>query len=204
MGMMNKEVKAYKKIYRKALVKAGMKDIDAKVGAYAARLSEMYDSDNFKMHNVYPSTSTPHVYAVIAMCLELKEFGLSYREIMDSVNAGFEARRAFFNVIIAIINVLPGSFYIVRKWNIGDHEKRVADGSITYDYFNVTKDKVEYSISKCVYVEMFETYGIREYCKLFCNTDIRAYSGLTRHVKFIRHSDLSDGPSCHDEVIRKC
>ena len=28
-------------------------------------------------------------------------------------------------------------------------------------------------------------------------------AGLTRHVRFIRHSDLSDGDSCHDEVIRK-
>ena len=92
---MDRKIKAYKKIYRKSLVKAGMKNIDARAEAYAARLSEMYDSDNFKKHNVYPSTGTPHVYAVIAMCLELKEFGLSYREIMDSVNAGFEARRAF-------------------------------------------------------------------------------------------------------------
>lgn len=201
---MDKKIKSYKKIYRKAIEKAGLGDIDAKVEAFAARLSEMYASDNFKKHNVYPSTSTPHVYAVIAMCLELKEFGFSGSEIMDIVNSGFEARRAFFNVIIAIINTLPNSFDIARKWNIGDHEKRVTDGSITYDYFNVTRDKVEYSISKCMYVEMFETYGIRPLCKIFCNTDTRAYSGLTRHVKFIRHSDLSDGPACYDEVIRKC
>ncbi|AOZ95278.1 L-2-amino-thiazoline-4-carboxylic acid hydrolase [Butyrivibrio hungatei] len=201
---MNKKIKAYQKIYRKALVKAGVKDIDAKADVYAVRLSEMYASDNFKKHNVYPSTSTPHVYAVIAMCLELKNFGLSDSEIMDTINSGFVARRTFFNVIIAIINLLPNSFDIARKWNVGDHEKRVADGSITYDYFNVTRDKVEYRISKCMYVEMFETYGIRPLCKIFCNTDTRAYSGLTRHVEFIRHSDLSDGPACHDEVIRKC
>ena len=199
---MNKKIKAYQKIYRKALVKAGVKDIDAKADVYAVRLSEMYASDNFKKHNVYPSTSTPHVYAVIAMCLELKNFGLSDSEIMDTINSGFEARRIFFNVIIAIINLLPNSFDIARKWNVGDHEKRVADGSITYDYFNVTRDKVEYRISKCMYVEMFETYGIRGLCKIFCNTDTRAYSGLKRHVEFIRHSDLSDGLSCHDEVIR--
>ncbi len=201
---MDKEIKSYKKIYRKALEKAGLGDIDARVETFVTRLSDMYASDNFKKHNVYPSTSTPHVYAVIAMCLELKEFGFSEREIMDIVNSGFEARRTFFNVIIAIINTLPNSFDIARKWNIGDHEKRVADGSITYDYFNVTKDKVEYSISKCMYVEMFETYGIRPLCKIFCNTDTRAYSGPTRHVEFVRHSDLSDGPACYDEVIRKC
>ena len=30
----------------------------------------------------------------------------------------------------------------------------------------------------------------------------QAYANLTRHIKFVRHSDLSDGPCCHDEVIR--
>ena len=28
-----------------------------------------------------------------------------------------------------------------------------------------------------------------------------ATKALTRHVLFVRHSDLSDGDSCHDEVI---
>ena len=201
---MDRKIKAYKKIYRKAIEKTGLNNVDDRVKAYAVRLSKMYASDDFRKHNVYPSTSTLHVYAVIAMCLELKQFGFSDTDIMDYINAGFEARRTFFNVIIAIINALPNSFDIARKWNIGDHEKRMTDGSITYDYFNVTRDKVEYRISKCMYVEMFETYGIRPLCKIFCNTDTRAYSGLTRHVEFIRHSDLSDGPACHDEVIRKC
>ena len=62
---------------------------------------------------------------------------------------------------------------------------------------------VEYRISKCMYVEMFECYGIRSLCKIFCNTDTRSYAGLTRHVRFVRHSDLSDGPCCWDEVHRK-
>ena len=62
---------------------------------------------------------------------------------------------------------------------------------------------MEYSISKCMYVEMFAEYGIRPLCKIFCKTDEFAYAGLTRHVNFIRHSDLSDGPACYDEVIRK-
>ena len=32
-------------------------------------------------------------------------------------------------------------------------------------------------------------------------TDETAYSNLTKHVKFIRYSDLSCGECCHDEVI---
>ena len=50
-------------------------------------------------------------------------------------------------------------------------------------------------------VEMFETYGIRSLCKIFCMTDTKSYENLTRHVRFIRHSDLSDGNCCHDEII---
>ena len=62
---------------------------------------------------------------------------------------------------------------------------------------------IEYSISKCVYIEMFETYGIRKLCRIFCMTDTTSYENLRRHVTFIRHSDLSDGEACHDEIIRR-
>jgi len=50
---------------------------------------------------------------------------------------------------------------------------------------------------------MFETYGIRSLCKIFCMTDTTSYENLRRHVTFIRHSDLSDGDTCHDEIIRR-
>lgn len=48
---------------------------------------------------------------------------------------------------------------------------------------------------------MFGAYGIRGLCKIFCMSDTMAYGRLTRHVRFVRHSDLSDGPACHDEII---
>ena len=109
-----------------------------------------------------------------------------------------------FVKILYFIDLFPFCFSAVRKWNKSDHADRVKDGSIIYDYFSLEKEKIEYSISKCIYVEMFECYGIRPLCKIFCNTDRVAYSGLTRHVDFIRHSDLSDGDACFDEIIKKC
>ena len=198
-----KAIKSYGKYYRIALKKAGLVDIDGKMAAFEKRLRDMYASENYRKHNIYPTTDTTYIYAVMAMCLEVKSFGYSDKETIELVNRGFEKRRNFFKKIIAIINILPNSFNIAKKWNIGDHEKRVKDGSIAYDYFTVTEDKVEYSISKCMYVEMFATYGIRPLCKIFCKTDEFAYAGLTRHVNFIRHSDLSDGPACFDEVTRR-
>ena len=199
----NKAIKSYGKYYREALKKAGFSDIGNKMPAFEKRLQEMYASDNFKSHNIYPTTDATYIYAVIAMCLELKSFGYSDPEIIEIVNRGFDKRRNKFKKIIAFVNILPNSFNIARKWNLNDHAKRVKDGSITYDYFNVSKDKVEYSISKCMYVEMFKTYGIQGLCKIFCMTDEWAYAGLPKHVVFIRHSDLSNGPACYDEVIRR-
>lgn len=143
------------------------------------------------------------VYSVITMCLELKEYGLSDNEIITFVNEAFKKRKKFFGALEKIINILPNSYQVARKWNISDHEKRVRDGSITYDFFEVSEGKVEYTISKCMYIEMFEYYGIRSLCKIFCMTDEYAYANLTKHVKFIRHSDLSDGEACHDEIIDK-
>ena len=201
--MMEKTIRNYSKVYRKALSFRHCRDIEAKAAAYESRLREMYASERFKAHSVYPTTNATHVYAVIAMCLEMKAFGLTDTEIIEAVNHGFARRRNFFKRLIRLIDLLPNSFSIAKKWNIQDHDKRVKDGSITYDRFDVGLDRIEYSISKCVYVEMFEAYGIRGLCKIFCMTDTTSYENLRRHVTFIRHSDLSDGDACHDEIIRR-
>ena len=186
-----------------ALKEKGIPDADRIAAQYRKRLTDMYASDLYKEHNVYPTMNVPYVYAVIAMCLELRDLGKTDSEIMDIVNTAFRKRKEFFAKLIKCINILPNSYQIAKNWNISDHDKRVKDGSITYDTFVASDRKVEYSISKCKYVDMFEAYGIRKLCKIFCNTDINAYTGLTRHVKFIRHSDLSDGPCCHDEVLNR-
>ena len=199
----NKSIERYKSIFKKTLIFIHCENIDEKLTKYSDRLCKMYSSDKFKEHNIYPTTDAEYIYAVIAMCLELKTLGLSDNEIIEAINQGFKRRRTFFKKIIRCIDLLPNSFTIAKRWNISDYEKRVKDGSITYDYFKVEKDKVEYKISKCMYVEMFEYFVIRSLCMIFCMTDEIAYSGLTRHVCFIRYSDLSSGSSCHDEVIRK-
>ena len=198
-----KTIRHYAKIYRKVLISGRIKDIDDEITSYEKRLREMYNSETFQKHNRYPSTNAVHVYAVIAMCLGLKQFDLSDSQIIDIINSGFRMRRNFFKRLLQCIDMMPNAYQIARKWNISDHDKRIKDGSLTYDYFRVSEGKIEYCISRCVYVEMFETYGIRSLCKIFCMTDTTSYENLQRHVMFIRHSDLSDGSRCHDEIINK-
>ena len=198
-----KTVKKYGSIYRKILAAGNCPDPDRNQKAYEKRLTEMYNSEKYAGHNIYPTTNAEYIYAIIAMCLELKEYGLSDAEIIDAVNSGFSRRRNFFKCLIRCIDLLPCSYQIAKKWNVSDHDKRVKDGSIFYDQFDVSDGKIEYSISRCAYVEMFETYGIRSLCKIFCMTDTTAYSNLNKHVEFIRYSDLSDGDCCHDIILDK-
>lgn len=96
---------------------------------------------------------------------------------------------------------VPG-WTIARKWNLAEHKNRLRDGSITFDEFQADAEHVSYRINRCMYVEMFAFYGIRELCKIFCMTDIQAYTNFVRHVRFVRHSDLSDGDCCRDDIYR--
>ena len=200
---MEKSITKYGKIYKTALRVNSFPDIDMRVASFQKRLRKMYLSEAFQSHNIYATMDVYKVYAVIAMCLELKQENLSGREIIEIINSGFANLKKMLAAVEKLIDALPWAYAIARKWNISDHNNRVKDGSITYDYFHVTDRKIEYRISKCMYIEMFEYYGIRSLCKIFCLTDESAYANLTRHVEFIRHSDLSDGNCCYDEVIDK-
>ena len=199
----DRAVRKYAKLYRAELVRQGDDAADEKAAAYAERLAKMYASEQFAAHNVYPTTDATLIYAVIAMCLELREQGLIDAEIIDFTDCVFRTRKKAFAVLEKLIGVLPNCYKIVEKWNIDDHAKRVADGSIGYDLFEVGDGRIEYRISRCAYVDMFDAYGIRPLCRIFCKTDEFAYDNLTKRVTFVRHSELATGDSCHDEIMRK-
>ncbi|MCM1557031.1 MAG: L-2-amino-thiazoline-4-carboxylic acid hydrolase [Anaeroplasma bactoclasticum] len=200
---MEKEIKNYVKLYKNALKKKGFPDAKQKASDYENKFRKMLASEAYKQHDVYPTIHTPKIYAVIAMCLMLKEYNLSNDEILDFLDFAFRKAKRAFNFLSAILNVLPNSYKIAKKWNNSDHEKRVVDKSCIYDYFSATDEKIEYKVSKCMYVEMFDYYGIRELCKFFCKTDERIYANLPHNIKYIRHSELATGDVCHDEIINR-
>ena len=198
---MNRYVKKYSRIFKAELIARHFENPEKKTRAYIKRLRKMYGSEIFREHNVYPTMNVPMIYAVIAMCLELKKYSLSDSEIIKFTNTAFRRRKKAFKAFASFVDMFPFCYRIAEKWNISDHKKRIGDGSITYDKFEVSDGKIEYDISKCMYVEMFRYYGIRSLCKIFCTTDVFAYSALRKHIKFVRHSDLSTGNSCHDEIF---
>ena len=202
MKKTEKLVKKYAAMYQSALLRAGVGGAAQRAQSYAARLTDMYVSDAYRQHDRYPSMLVPLVYAVIAMCLELKDAGLQNGEIIDLVNDVFRTRKRALGCLERGVDLFPFAWTIVRKWNLADHESRLKDGSITFDSFQADADRVSYRISRCMYAEMFDFYGIRALCKIFCMTDTQAYANLTRHVRFVRHSDLADGDCCHDDVCK--
>lgn len=203
MDSEQKNIKQYSKMYKEAISRRGLEDVNGKVKAYEEKLAELYSSRQYKNFDIYPSIDMHKVYAVIAMCLILKNYGLEKDDIINIVNDAFRKLKKAFGCIEKIIDLSPLAWNIAKKWNLSDHENRVKDGSITYDYFNVEDNRISYGISKCMYADIFEHYGIREYCKIFCMSDTQAYANLTKHVEFVRYSDLSDGESCRDVIAKK-
>lgn len=72
---LKKNLKSYSKYYRNVLLGEGIENVDQRMMSYETRLREMYNSKEFETHNIYPSTNVSFVYAVMAMCLELKDAG---------------------------------------------------------------------------------------------------------------------------------
>lgn len=200
---MKKKVKYYSKLFKKCLKKNDFKDYKEKSFEYAKKLEKMYKSKKFKEYNIYPTMDMYKIYAIILMCLILKEDDFNKEEAIKIINSAFDGLRKLLACVEKIIDISPFAWKIVRKWNIKENENRLKDGSITFENFIVTDEKITYRINKCMYCEIFSYYGIREYCKIFCNTDLSAYSNFTKHIEFIRRSDLSDGNSCDDEIYKK-
>ena len=90
-----KAIKTYDKNYRTMLKEGGFADIEKKMDAFESRLREMYASENFRKHNIYPTTDATYIYAVMAMCLEIRSFGYSDKDTIEIVSKGFEKRRNF-------------------------------------------------------------------------------------------------------------
>lgn len=149
---MEKYIKSHTKLFCDALSENRIPDTEDCARAYARRLKEMYSSEDFRSFNIYPTIDTYKVFAVIAMCLELSEYGFSDDEIIDFINKVFRRLKRLFGALEKIIDSLPCCYAVAKRWNLSDHASRVKDGSITYDTFTVEDSRIEYRISKCMYV----------------------------------------------------
>lgn len=85
----------------------------------------------------------------------LKEDCLNKEEVFKIINSSFDGLRKLLACVEKIIDIFSFAWKIVKKWNIKENENRLKDGSITFENFIVTDEKITYRINKFMYYEIF-------------------------------------------------
>lgn len=197
-----KYVRKYAKIFLKTMKEIGREDNETMHETFKIRYMNHLNSKEFIEFSKYKTISLEKVYCAITFAQILTEAGYSLdgaQEIWEKVL--IKELKKKINNILKFIDNLPFCYKIVSGLLYKDAKERIAENCLTYEFLEYNKDKLEYKISRCAYIEIFEYYGIRQFCKVFCNNDL-CMKTLYKRAKFIRHSDLVDGENCHDEIIK--
>ena len=188
--------------FAKAMCKAGRPDLAALEGSFAERFREHQRSEMYRTYREkYPSMGVEKVYFGITLAQLLTEKG----HPLDEVLAIWErdvigGNRRVLERFIRLIDRLGLGYRVVAHWLDQDKQARDRDGSILYEQYHYDDRSLEYKIHTCMYVELFAHYGIRPFCKAFCNNDL-CMAVLERSGRFIRYSDKVDGAYCHDVLL---
>lgn len=203
MSMKEKYAKKYAKMFSRTMKDIGRTDAAELYGVFHTRYLTHLNSPEYAEFSRYKTIALHKVYCAIThaqICLELGYSLEEAQRIWEEVLS--RNYKKFFNGAMSMIDALPNGYSIVARWLYKDAKNRIADGCLDYEKLEYTDEKLEYKITRCAYVEVFEHYGIRNFAKVFCNADL-CMEVMHRHAKFIRYSDLVDGPCCHDEIIKR-
>ena len=195
-----KLARKYVKLFCNSMKKAG-KYTPSLYEEYRSLYLDLTSSAEYKEFSKYETMGIDKVYAAITHAKLCKEKGISLdeaREIWEKYTA--KNIRKIFRTVCKVIDILPNGYKIVSEWLYKDAQERIAENCLTYEMLAYNSQKLEYKITHCMYAEIFERYGIKSFCKVFCDNDL-CMSVMHRKAKFIRHSNLVDGHFCHDEVI---
>ena len=196
----NKLAGKYAKMFCRSMKKSGMEN-PLFYERYKSKYLEYVNSPKYAEFVKYKTMGTDKVYAAVTHAKVCEEFGISLDEAQH-IWEKYTAKnvRKIIKGFCRAIDILPNGYKIVSGWLYKDAQERIAENCLTYEMLVYSSQKLEYKITHCMYVEVFERYGIKSFCKVFCDNDL-CMSVMHRKAKFIRHSDLVDGHCCHDEVI---
>ena len=192
----------YARLFCRSMKSAGYEDTSF-FDRYKSKYIEYTASESFREYSQYKTMSTDKVYAAIVHAKVCEENGISVKDALY-VWETYSAKniRRSIRALCRVSDLLPNGYKIVSGWLYKDAQERIAENCLTYEMLDYSDSKLEYNITRCAYADLFERYGIREFCKSFCNNDL-CMSVMHRKARFIRHSDLIDGELCHDEIINR-
>ena len=202
MSAQERFAKKYAKMFAQSMREIGQKEWKRLYAEFYSRYLTHVQSPEFAQFSCYRTISLEKVYAAVThaqICLELGYSLTEAQQIWEEVLS--RKIKKMINRGMLIIDALPNGYKIAAGWLYKDAKARIEESCLTYDMLDYSEEKLEYKISRCAYVEIFEHYGIRRFAKVFCNADL-CMAVMHRHAKFVRYSDLVDGECCHDMIIK--
>lgn len=189
-------------MFVKSLKKAGYQKPEL-FEIYRARFLQYAGSPEYRRFSQFRTMGVDKVFAAITHAKICMEAGISMEEalrIWETYTAG--GIRRIFRGACRAIDLLPNGYKILADLLWKDAKQRSAEQCLTYEKLDYTEKKLEYKITRCMYIEAFEAFGLRPFCKAVCNSDL-CMQAMQKHARFIRHSDLADGDCCHDELVKQ-
>lgn len=192
----------YADVFVKVMKKSGRDDAQKLGSEFYRRYKAHQRSEMYQTYLVkYPSIGVEKVYVGITFAQILLKHGYSLDEALDIWENGMIAGKLrIIECFIRLVDRLGLGYKLVGNWLDKDKQNRDRDGSILYESYHYNDSDLEYRIHTCMYVELFAYYGIRRFCKAFCNNDL-CMCVLRKSARFIRYSDKVDGEYCHDRLV---
>lgn len=203
---MEKKVKwmnQYSKLFAKAMKKNGRSDYKKMENLYRNRYMDYMCSKEFEEYTKYGSVALEKVYAAITHAKVCLEFGISLEEakkIWEEMILQEERKRNA--LLCGLVDNLKSGYKMVANYLEKEARKHKANESMTFETLKCGEEKTEFKVTRCAYVEIFEYYGIRSFCKVFCNS-IHCLDVMQKSAKFTKQSDLIDGDCCHVEFVKQ-
>ncbi len=192
----------YAKMFVRSLRKAGYQQPEL-FAAYKARFLQYAESPEYRRFSQFQTMGVDKVFAAITHAKICMEAGIPMEEalrIWETYTAG--TIRRIFRGACRAIDLLPNGYRILAGLLYKDAQQRAKEKCLTYEMLSFTEQKLEYKITHCMYIEAFEAFGLRPFCKAVCNSDL-CMQAMQKKARFIRYSDLADGDCCHDELVKQ-
>ena len=202
---MEKKIKwmtEYSRLFAKAMKKSGRSDYKALESKFRNKYMDLVSSDEYSQYERYGSITLERVYAAITHALICLEAGISLEEskqIWEEMIESEKKKRS--RVMCGLVDKLNRGYKMVANYLDKEARKHQNDGSLTFEILKTGEEKAEYKVTHCVCLEIFEHYGIREFCKVFCN-NIHCLEVMQKNAKFTSYSDLVDGEYCRVELTK--
>lgn len=203
---MEKKVKwmtQYSKLFAKAMKKYGRKDYKKLENLFRNRYMDHLCSEEFEAYKKYGMISIEKIYAAITHAQICLEIGLTLEESQRIWEAFIDENERKIHVLFcSFFDCWKNGYRKIANHLENEARKYKADGSMVFDILERNEEKLEFKVSKCVYVEIFEAYGIKSFCKVFCKR-LQSLECMKKTADLRIYSNMIEDNCCHVELLKR-